>query len=52
MKLTAHHNLVRRLGMRGAVPVCSLYAFMACAGTTLPLTVMHKFDSNYTQKYM
>ena len=33
--LTSHLRLVRRLRMSGVIPLLSLYAFMACKGTTL-----------------
>jgi hypothetical protein len=33
--LTSHLRLVRRLRISGAIPLLSLYAFMACKGTTL-----------------
>jgi len=39
VKLTTHHQLVPRLQVTGTIALLPLNAFMACTGTTLPLSV-------------
>jgi len=40
MKLTTHLHLVQGLGLNGAVLLFPLHAFIAWAGTTLPLFLL------------
>jgi hypothetical protein len=35
--MTTHLYLVRRFGIIGAIPLCTLYAFTVWTGTNLPL---------------
>jgi len=39
MKLITHHYQVLRLRISGAIPLLPLYAFMACSGGTLHVTL-------------